>query len=888
MELRVFLCLVLGLAAEHAASAPISVPVTKDNSIVLVDGEWTENGGQKGQIRIKANQHLVAMGFDTSGLLGKRLKRATLVCYQAERVISGVTLSTIAAPWDELKSNGLTAGVAGTEGWGYAGARFPAVMGGSSFTLVQNVPSELRDGKYHWDVPPDMIYAMTIGVAQGLGIHEHDGEVSRNPTIFSREQSAKKPVLLVELDDRPDAAPLPPSELKLSAVSGTEARLTLQGPAEGFAYEITVDGVPLGRHNIPLVTADAMQSIPLRDLPNSVTRPGMHDVRVVTLSRTGERSAPVQVKGAIFESAPIAKPSVALPPQSRSPVADLAVIPVTDKYDQAGQPVGDLPADYRTHNLLFDGKQVRLVGAAGEVVGFQVLLRGRGAVSIQVKLDGPPARVDLHQALYVPANGRMIPDPLVSLPAKLALQADADQVVFADIFLPFDSQPGVRKGTITISDGRTLPLEITVLPFAIPKRATFLCEMNGYGLPDHVNDYYAIQQIAYDHRVHANIVHYSHQNAAPGSRKSNTDMRLRSGRRMDNQRYDNIAPGAKGAFWDDFAEAFGPFLDGSLFQDGHRGPIPAPGFYLTFHESWPLNCRAYFNGDRDAYHAFRDQPAYAETYVNVMRDFVRLAQAKGWTQTGFQVYFNNKGSLAERDKAPWVLDEPSSFWDYRALQYFGDLTDQGRATSSERVSSNNLRIDYRIDISRPEFCRGQLDRRADLWVLSSWAFQHYRRVVTDRMERDGLKAWVYGSSNHIHETNRNIQAWAIDAWRDGATGLVPWQTVDKTGKALQQADQLGLFIFDKDANGQTVIRHSARLKAYREAQQLIEYLNLLKERYGWSPDQLRRFVTQYVPLDAEVHKTNEADAGTTAYGRLSAIGLESLKRAAGELLRQKS
>jgi hypothetical protein len=42
---------------------------------------------------------------------------------------------------------------------------------------------------------------------------------------------------------------------------------------------------------------------------------------------------------------------------------------------------------------------------------------------------------------------------------------------------------------------------------------------------------------------------------------------------------------------------------------------------------------------------------------------------------------------------------------------------------------------------------------------------------------------------------------------------------------------------------------------------------------------------QYVPLDAEVHKVNEADAGTTAYGRVSAIALESLKRAVGELLR---
>ena len=327
--------------------------------------------------------------------------------------------------------------------------------------------------------------------------------------------------------------------------------------------------------------------------------------------------------------------------------------------------------------------------------------------------------------------------------------------------------------------------------------------------------------------------------------------------------------------------AFGPYLDGSYFKAGHRGPIPAPGFYLTFHESWPLNCRAYFNGDPDAYLAFQEQPVYAETYVNVLQDFARLAAKQGWTETGFQVYCNNKGSLREVAKAPWILDEPSGYWDYRALQYYGELTDQGRARTP------GPQIDYRIDISRPEYCRGQLSERDDLWVVSSWAFQHYRRLVTDRMEQDGLRAWVYGSSNHVHETNRNVQAWALDAWRYGATGLVPWQTINKDGTALNEADQLGLFIYDQDANGESVIRHSTRLKAYREAQQLIELLNLLRDRRGWSLSQMRQFLDQYIQLDAQVHKVDDADAGTTGYGSLSPVGVETLKRAAAELLSRK-
>ncbi len=154
----------------------------------------------------------------------------------------------------------------------------------------------------------------------------------------------------------------------------------------------------------------------------------------------------------------------------------------------------------------------------------------------------------------------------------------------------------MHTGRVLISDGREIPIELIVLPFALPREATFLCEMNSYGLPDQASDYYALQQIAYDHRVHVNILHYSHNTAAPGSRKSNLDMRLPSGRRMDNRRYDQIEPGASSAYWDDFAEAFSPMLDGSCFQNGYRGPIAAPGFYLTFHESWPLHCREFFNG----------------------------------------------------------------------------------------------------------------------------------------------------------------------------------------------------------------------------------------------------------------------------------------------------
>lgn len=224
------------------------------------------------------------------------------------------------------------------------------------------------------------------------------------------------------------------------------------------------------------------------------------------------------LRSVILKSGSIEKPAVSLAPPHTSREAVIGVIPIADKYDASGKAVGDLPPDYRTHNSIFDGHRVRLTAAAGEVVGFELLLRSRQGkrdekVSVKVQLDEVAPRIDLHQAVYVPtkaeAGGRLIPDPLLPMPDYISLESDADRSVVADLYIPFDAVPGLRTGKITISDGRVVPLEIQVLKFALPRQATFFCEMNGYGLPDHVNEYYALQQVAYDHRVHANILHYS-------------------------------------------------------------------------------------------------------------------------------------------------------------------------------------------------------------------------------------------------------------------------------------------------------------------------------------------------------------------------------------------
>ena len=53
------------LMAAPAFAGSLRLPVVKDNSVVMVDGEWELNGGQQGRIRIKGNQLLVLAVFHT-------------------------------------------------------------------------------------------------------------------------------------------------------------------------------------------------------------------------------------------------------------------------------------------------------------------------------------------------------------------------------------------------------------------------------------------------------------------------------------------------------------------------------------------------------------------------------------------------------------------------------------------------------------------------------------------------------------------------------------------------------------------------------------------------------------------------------------------------------
>jgi hypothetical protein len=275
------------------------IKITKDNSIILYKGETRLNAGTQQRIRIKGNQHLVALSFDTRPLKGKLVTSAVLVCRRAAHQIDEVTISTIQSDWNEYKSNALTSGSLPFQGWGWSGAPFPSIADGNSFSLCCQSKSVMKDNSYYWTVDPDLINANIIGAAYGLCIHEVGIDNSRNPTIYSREERGREPYLLVTTKDVQGAAESVVALKVLDSGAPDSIRLRLKAPKSGFAYEVIVDGKPLPRWNIPFVRPGEEQIIPIRDID---LKPGTSVKIAVTVIDVMERDRGKRASLRVFPS----------------------------------------------------------------------------------------------------------------------------------------------------------------------------------------------------------------------------------------------------------------------------------------------------------------------------------------------------------------------------------------------------------------------------------------------------------------------------------------------------------------------------------------------------------------------------------------------------------
>ena len=457
---------------------------------------------------------------------------------------------------------------------------------------------------------------------------------------------------------------------------------------------------------------------------------------------------------------------------------------------------------------------LRLFAAKGEAV---TMLLEEAPQS--VTLDLPVRRFDV---LKVGAHQ----DPLVASPNGRLLEFQ----------IPKDAKPGEHRGTLRVGD-KDVPFTIHVWNFTLPDRLSFIAQMNGYGMNDTSRDWF---RLAHEHRLTLNILPYGWTGRVTAAPKVGPD----------------------GTFdWKQWDERFGPLLDGSAFADLPRGKVPTEALYLPLNENWPMSHEKHFKGGYWIENAFG--PEYWSEFSGAAASFARHFSEKGWDETMFEFYLNNKvyfkngkngkpGSW-KTTSATWIYDEPQHTQDFWAIRRFG--MEFWKATAPYA----DVRTAFRIDISRPEWQRDLLDGVTNVDVVAG-VLRDYPQRVIGRNRRDGKLTYMYGSVSKLGQPHVINAAWCTETWALGADGVVPWQTIGKKD-SLSKPDDLAVLY-----PGSEGPLPSLRLKAFRAGQQLAEYLAIYAAASGQDRDTVGAAVLALPGLRAGTIKSYADDAGSSAFG----------------------
>lgn len=893
-----------------AASCPsafaevVKLPITRDTWVSSNGRERDGNLGGQPWMKLKGIQEFSLFDIDTRSLRGKTIKSATLhVRTEDGPPLRRVTVSSIASPWVEGSgrryrqqrgSSSFNWARQDIAPWSFAGSDILSVINGRGNTIWGFADATPPDGD-GWQtiaIDPRVMGARVAGISEGFVLFDDVGhEWSRkgeqfqmnifpNRYVRSRESRDSAPYVTVIFgeDDRtppgkitnasssakgPDGVELPPGEAWLSFDSpnntiGFEARYNLgnrllgqdrQQAVPRYMIPVAVSGERVHMH-IRGLEPDKTYSVTIKaiDAAGNVGLPSAFTTRTARDQRCGIAELPVKP---FDESAPL-------------PQLDGADIYVIDPLDKVQPTTGNMlpphDAGYKSANHLWSAKEkrIRLHAARNEFVAFQIVAASNVKAKLEFAESGSVA--ELLRFGHVQSDRGPLPDPLVPMSAKTDEHKTSSFI--ADVYVPHHAPPGLHRGKLTLTgNGSTLVIrvELNVWQFTLPDFLSFVPQMNCYGLPKRKTEihYY---RMAHKHRTCLNRLTYG-WNGRINPRFSP--------KRLTATEWD----------WTEYDRNLGPLLDGSAFSDLPRKGVPVDAIYLPLNETWPMKMHLHFRADYNKDSKYWIENTFDDRYWSGFRGtvehFANHLRDKGWTNTFFEFYLNNKVSYKSRgwnvSSALWHLDEPVNTQDFWALRAYGRAFHQALTPKV----CGDVKMAYRCDISRPQWQRDLLDGIIDTNVIGK-PMRQYPFMVTDRKRRNGEVVYNYGGSNPITQSNIQPAAWCIDSWTLGADGVIPWQTIGRES-AWEKASALSLFYPTPDGP-----RPSIRLKAYRRGQQDVEYLTLLSKEHGRYA--VSQAVRQTLKLKTNIHSTSDDDAGRTSYNQADPIELWKLRIRVGAML----
>jgi len=562
----------------------------------------------------------------------------------------------------------------------------------------------------------------------------------------------------------------------------------------------------------------------------------------------------------------------------------IKVNPVTGNRIEDGYS-GSGADDYKKANVVWDSatNTISLTACLNEMVGCQLIIERLGSSLTNVRVSvgdlvGPAGTtitadpyVELFQLHYVRSGSLYYPDaaiPLYSpfptsfnIPDPNHNSLGKNQSVWIDLYVPKWAVPGEYNGVITVeadqlSEPVLINFKVKVSPIEIPDYPTFQVDLNGYGNPwDYGNTIMTCLryfQVCHKHRMVPNTLpygwtHHWHTDRAPS--------------------LVGAGPTLHAGSWSQFDWKYGRFFDGSAFRpDTYGSPYVGPGqntpiatFYTTFYESWPIyikdpvygydaqgmgpdywenlidtNQDAFFANAPDVWSAY---PAgYIQGVKNVVKDWFEHAQAKGWHQTHFQIYLNNKYYYDPCDSL-WVLEECNAADDFRAVGFFHSIYRAGAA----EANAPDVKWHWRIDISdRWGQNYGQLNNLINLYCMGGAVNWYWRNIKYRRYELQNPEQWWwYGTGPAPNDPGTGHAKDFLRHWAQGLDGGLPywncfstsWDTANALSVVYSGSDVPGFGRYEGPIA-------SIRMKMMRQAEQIIELLNLLSSAPGWSREKV--------------------------------------------------
>lgn len=417
---------------------------------------------------------------------------------------------------------------------------------------------------------------------------------------------------------------------------------------------------------------------------------------------------------------------------------------------------------------------IHLSAARGGYVSFQLVVKSNSPCSgckLSVESKQP---VDVYREWFHfdKPDKHYYPDALipVRLPytfqmpdAENAIQGQKVRAFWVDVWIAPNDKPGVYHGRARLTDGaqrKTVHFTISVVPAVIPARDAINVNSNSYGdgwlqaqypkalagsgRANEDEKFHLIQQyyrIFYENRTSFGDLGYGHSgDIEPGYAPELA----------------GTGAGKHIVSWDKFDRLYGPVLDGSAFAGTRRGPHPISFMYLPINPTWPAN------------YLWWGEPGYQAEFTNVVGEMERHFREKGWTDTDFEVFFNQK----KRYKGfEWDGDEQRFPKDMRYFLVYHDLLT--KALPADTPVHFMLRADVSWMMDRQFHV---LKDAIHAWCMAGDMIVWYMDDVPALKQRDDI-LWNYGGTPSVEDVSTAIAFNPLQTWILGLNGFERWLAV---------------------------------------------------------------------------------------------------------------